>query len=198
MPVEDSEDMYIGPMCQVLFETQCPQTVSRVFSNRRLKVDLSDMIDWFVIGYCISNSDSTSSWFIPDVGPAEYLQSLSDGLHYSGNTIDLDSNSNQLTINMAVTFATKYFKIFPRLYPFTKAISELSTCVFTEDLPVLQNLSHYCSNLKVLRLRGLFASTEPPKLPKDTLVTIGLLLPQFNVVFDSLHEYPVLSELELK
>ena len=99
---------------------------------------------------------------------------------------------------MAVTFATKYFKIFPRLYPFTKAISELSTCVFTEDLPVLQNLSHYCSNLKVLRLRGLFASTEPPKLPKDTLVTIGLLLPQFNVVFDSLHEYPVLSELELK
>ena len=91
-----------------------------------------------------------------------------------------------------------YEQYFPGSTPLQKRYTELSTCVFTEDLPVLQNLSHYCSNLKVLRLRGLFASTEPPKLPKDTLVTIGLLLPQFNVVFDSLHEYPVLSELELK
>ena len=197
MPANNSEVIYIGPMCQVHFETQCPQNVSRVFRNRRLEVDLSDMIDWFVIGYCISNSDSTSLWFIPSVGPPKYIQSLSDGLHYSGNTIDLDSNSNQLVINMTVTFAKEYFEIFPRLYPFTKAISELSACLFVDDFPMLHILSHYCPNLKVLRLRGPFALTESPQLPKKTLVTVGLILPQFSVVFDSLHEYPSLSELHL-
>ena len=205
MPVNDSNAIYIGPMCQLLFEAQSSQYVSKVFKNRRLEVDLSlnDHFDWFVIGYCVVNSDNTSSWTIPDVESPRELQLLSDGLHYSNTCINWDQSAVRLAINMTVRkLANEYFKIFPKLYPFTQAISHLtlhhSTYLDDDGFSVLQNLSHYCPNLKSLHLLyDSFVLTETPQLPKDSLVTIGLALPRFSVVFYSLHGYQKLRELHL-
>ena len=193
----------IGPLCQLLFETQISQNVSKVFSHCQLEVILSDPFDWFVIGYCIANSDNTSMWDIPNIESPRHLQLLSDGLHYSGSTANLNLSPSGLRINMTITnLASEYFKVFPRFYPYTKVISHLVLFDLTDSgddgFSVLQNLSHYCPSLKLLYLlHGSGTLTELPQLPKETLVTVGLVLPQFNVVFGSLHEYPSLSELHL-
>ena len=204
--------MYIGPMCQLLFETQSSQAVSNVFGHRRLEVNLglSNHFDWFAIGYCIVNSDKTnSSWNIPKVESPQELKLLSDGLHFSdwerAVPSQINMNSSKLAINMTIrTSANEYFKIFPKLYPFTKAISHLNlshpTYLDDDGFSVLQNISHYCPNMQTLYLLLDFESfvlIESPRLPKETLVTIGLALPQFSVVFDSLHEYSKLRELHL-
>ena len=204
MPVNNSEAMYIGPICQLLFETQSSQIVSNVFGHRRLEVNLglNNHFDWFAIGYCIVNSDKTSSWNIPDVESPQELKLLSDGLHYFNWE---QQSSSKLAINMTIrTSANEYFKIFPMLYPFTKAILHLNlshpTYLDDDGFSVLQNLSHFCPNMQTLYLLLDFESfvfIESPRLPKETLVTIGLALPQFSVVVDSLHEYPKLRELHL-
>ena len=200
----NSKAMYIGPMCQLLFETQSSQIVSNVFSNRTLEVNLTlnDHVDWFVIAYCIFSSSNTSSWNILNVGSPQELQLLSNGLHYFNRKLN---RSSRLAINMTIrTSANEYFKVFPKLYPFTKAVSHLnlyhSTYLDADGFSVLQNLSHYCPNMQTLYLlldSESVALTESPRLPRETLFTIGLALPQFSVVFDSLHEYSKLRELHL-
>ena len=193
----------IGPICQLLFETQSPQKVSNFFSNKRHMVTFYDPFECFAIGYCIANSDNTSSWDILNLESLQHLQLLSDGLHYFKNTMDM--SSSEVTIKMSIwNSANEHFKIFPRLYPFTKAITHIllndtdSSYPDNTSFSVLQNLSHYCPNLKSLYIIcGSFVLTKPPSIPEETIVTIKLELPHDSVEFDSLHKFRALSKIQL-
>ena len=197
----------IGPICQLLFESQSPQKVSEVVGHyRRIEVTTTSQFDWFVIGYCIATSNTNSSWNIRYLGSPHNLRLLSDGLHFSKNIFNLDRSG--LEINMRILSFSVIYRLaeysihFSSLYPYTEAISHLSlggiidtnTCCFH----VLQNISHYCPYLKSLDIGfGSFVSTKPIDIPKGTMVTIRLLLPHHSVLLDSLHQYQSLSEIQL-
>ena len=205
---KDSEKI-IGPICQLLFESQSPQKVSEVVGHyRRIKVTTTSQFDWFVIGYCIANSNNKSSWNIDYLRSPHHLQLLSDGLHYSKNIFNLDLSGLKIDMKIPdiVISPVEYSTHFSSLYPFTKAISHLSLgsdffmhadgneCCFH----VLQNLSYYCPYLKSLEInQWSFVSTKPLDIPRGTIVTIILKFPRDSVVFDSLHQYQSLSEIHL-
>lgn len=51
-------------LCHLLFEAQVPQTVSQMFAHKKTilaEMALRTSLDWFVVGYCVGNSDNTSS-----------------------------------------------------------------------------------------------------------------------------------------
>ena len=203
-----TDSRVIGPLCQLLFESQSPQRVSDMFSHMKISPFLGDIFNWFAIGYCIANSNNNSSWNVRYLKTPQDLQLLSHGLHYSKSSIHL--NLSGLTINMYITLnlasPAKYSTLFSMLYPFTKAISHLSLSKYMySDKPypddeccfhVLQNLSYYCPNLKSLSL-SIDVSKKPLDIPKETMVTITLMLPRHSVLFDSLHRYQSLSEIRL-
>ena len=209
--LSETNSMVIGPLCQLLFESQSPQTVSDMFSHMKISPLLSATFDWFAIGYCIANSNNKSSWNIKFLNSPQQLQLLSRGLHYSKNNINL--NLSGLTINMSITFSklaspAKFSTLFSTLYPFTKAISHLSLSMYNNGsypddeccFHALQNLSYYCPNLKSLSLSmqyRSFVSKKPLDIPKETMVTIRLTLLRHSVLLDSLPQYQSLSELYL-
>ena len=200
----------IGPLCQLLFESQSPQKVSDMFSQTELDLFVSETFDWFAIGYCIANSNNKSSWNINFLNSPQHLQLLSHGLHYSKNNIHLDLSG--LTINMYISLKlaspAKYSALFSTLYPFTKAISHLSLTSYNDEIyphdeccfHVLHNLSFCCPNLKSLSLSifgGCFVSKKPLDIPKEVMLTFQMMLPRHSVLFDSLHQYQSLSEIHL-
>ena len=77
-------------LCQLLFESQSPQLVSTVFSGRRVWPNYASPLDWFATGYCITHSDTTSSWNVQFKTTfsrtSQHLQAFSSGLHYSSTT----------------------------------------------------------------------------------------------------------------
>ena len=217
MPESDSKkNIVIGPICQLLFEAQSPQKVSDLLSHSRIVVDAfsykSNTFDWFVIGYCIANSNKKSSWIVR-VNSPQYLQLLSNGLHYSNSNISLDLSG--LSINMyiyisrsAMCSPAKYSTLFSQLYPFTKAISQLSLVfrsgyeAYSVDescFHVFQNLSYYCPYLKSLSLEiyESFVLKNPLDIPKETMVTTMLKFSHSSVVLESPNPFKSLSEIRL-
>ena len=53
-------------LCQLLFEAQSPQLVSKIFAYTSVdnKFGGRSSLDWFVYGYCVANSDQSSTWFL--------------------------------------------------------------------------------------------------------------------------------------
>ena len=198
----------IGPFCQLLFEAQSPQLVSRLFSFKKsiaktvvFRNMINSSLDWFSKGYCIANSDNTSSWVVTLDEFGVNLQMLSDGMHYSIDTQIWDERFGP-AIEMRLT--ADFLKTFSRLYPFSKAITQLRILYADLELDdksvsVLQNLSYFCPKLTLLVLPEISSSSfmNSFQLPKETLSTMWLKLPLHNVLFESLHEYKALKELHL-
>lgn len=192
-------------LCHLLFEAQVPQTVSRIFAHKKTilaEMALKTSLDWFVVGYCVGNSDNTSSWELNAYSPT--LKILSDGLYYSNSAIVWDENSRPL---ITITFLDSHdcLEILNRiLYPFTRLIVGISHhhCTLNpedEGVFVLYNLSHYCPKLAYLKLPELNSSflTELPQLPSKTLASLEVRLPEYSVVVDNIQEYTSLTELNL-
>ena len=209
LPGEDLEFTYIlSPLCQLLFEAQSPQTVTKIFAQKEIILDelTNSPLDWFVLGYCIANSGNTSTWIVTvsHLVPNQLLQMLSNGMRYATNIKTWNEKS---TASIKVTLrepAVNFLAVFPNLYPFTRSISELrisSEIHFSQESDfILQDLSYYCPNLEILELPAEFSSSflmNKPKLPQESLISIKLTIPYYNIVFDSLHEYQSLNELHL-
>ena len=153
---------------------------------------MSSPLDWFTTGYCITHSDTTSSWSVGfgDSGSTpspQCLQAFSSGLHYSSTTTHRSEGTGSLTELTISTDSDKsdspYLEIFPSLFPYSQAITELvlwgDLCSDDRGVPVLQQLSHYCPRLRRLilpRLRPPYLSLVP-QLPQHTLDTLILKLP---------------------
>ena len=176
-------------LCQLLFECQSPQLVSTVFSKIRVELDESEMsspFDWFVTGYCIKCSDTTALWNIRfnDSSP-QCLQAFFSGLHYpsTGTHKSVGTGTIEELLIFAIGRASDYLVVFPYLYPYTEAITELHLHgdSYSDDggVPVLQQLSHYCPKLRKLTLPKLHPPylSRVPQLPQDTLHTFMLTLP---------------------
>ena len=200
----------LGSLCQVLFEAKSPQLVTKVFSHKKIDVRnayLQTPLNWYVLGYCIVNSDSTSTWAI-HYRIADLLRMLSDGLHHTAHHIDWNEESAPKIILIVnrILETCKFYHEFAKLYPFTKTITQLHlqrdtlSRNDTYAALVLQNISNYCPRLRVLRLPKLMFKTsmwtEAPTFPR-TLVHIQLTLPQYSMVFKNLHHYQDLKSLVL-
>ena len=151
---------------------------------------MSSPLDWFTTGYCITHSDTTSSWSVWfDGSPPRCLQAFSSGLHYSSTTTHRSEGTGSLT---ELTLSTprsdesdsSYLEIFPSLFPYSQAITVLTLdgsdlCSDDRGVPVLQQLSHYCPRLRELLLPELPPPylSQVPQLPQHTLDTLTLYLP---------------------
>ena len=207
----DSDILY--PFCQLLFEAQSPRSVSEVFTHK--SVDASDEffylqdqvslhIYYYVLGYCIANSDKTSTWFVEITSHESFLHIFSDGMHYLNNTVSWNETCGPSSLDLALQYnsvvSTGYLEVFSRLYPFTERTSELflefELSSGDEVVSLLHRLSYYFPRLVMLQLPSLSSPiiTESPRL---TLTTLKLTLPHYNVVFDQLHGYQALKELWL-
>ena len=180
-------------LCQLLFESQSPHLVSTVFCGRRVQIDyvkMSSPLDWFTTGYCITHSDTTSSWSVQfNEDSHQCLQAFSSGLHYSSTTTHRSEGTGSLTELILNTDPgsdesdSPYLEIFPSLFPYSQAITILilwgDLCSDDRGVPVLQQLSHYCPRLRKLR----FPRLRPPylllvpQLPQHTLDILIFYLP---------------------
>ena len=205
-------------LCQLLFESQSPHLVSTVFSGRRLQNDdyeMSSPLDWFTTGYCITHSDTTSSWSV-GFGDGLYslspqcLQAFSSGLHYSSTTTHRSEGTGSLTeLTLCSDFnysLFEYLEIFPSLFPYSQAITVLELhgdlCSDDRGVSVLQQLSHYCPQLRELQLPGLRPPnlSQVPQLPQHTLDTLILKLPLMkddSVLGHHLQQFLALKHLYL-
>ena len=210
----------IGSLCQILFEANSAELVSKFFSNKRIYIRnyyLQTLFNWYMLGYCIANSDNTSTWVIR-YRIADLFLMLSDGLHFFADTIDLKKGSGPkieiylpesvLRLKNTPSDNGSFYNVFPRLFPFTRLITKLDfeIDVLSKDeahstVSLLHNVSHYCPNLEVLLLpqfpNNYTVWTVTPTFPR-TLMHIGLSLSQHSVLFDSLHNYQALKVLSLK
>ena len=164
--------------------------MSTVFSGRRVQIyhyKMSSPLDWFTTGYCITHSDTTSSWSVWFDESPQCLQAFSSGLHYSSTTTHRSEGTGSLT---ELTLRTRSnesvspcLEIFPSLFPYSQAITVLrlygDLCSDDRGVPVLQQLSHYCPRLRELRLPRLLPPylSQVPQLPQHTLDTLTLSLP---------------------
>ena len=147
--------------------------------------EMSSPLDWFVTGYCITYSDTTSLWNVKfKHNSPQRLQAFSSGLHYSStNTHSVGAGTIERLHISDKDHTSGYLEVFPYLYPYTKAITvlKLSGELHSGDggVPVLQQLSHYCPRLKDLKLPKLHPPylSLVPQLPQDTLHTLELTLP---------------------
>ena len=162
-----------------------------MFSGRRVQLDryqITSPLDWFATGYCISDSDTTSSWSVKfkDDSP-QCLQAFSSGLHYSSTTTHRSGGTGSLTKLTLITDnddpVSPYLETFPSLFPYSQAITKLQLygdlCSDDRGVPVLQQLSHYCPRLRELMLPTLCPPNLSlvPQLPQHTLDTLTLVLP---------------------
>ena len=160
-----------------------------MFSGRRVQIDkyeMSSLLDWFTTGYCITHSDTTSSWSMKLKDSPQCLQAFSSGLHYSSTTTHRSEGTGSLT-KLALTtpedeLGSPYLEIFPSLFPYSQAITKLQLgdlCSDDRGVPVLQQLSHYCPRLRELSLPRLHPPylSHVPQLPQHTLDTLLLDLP---------------------
>ena len=149
---------------------------------------ITSPLDWFATGYCITDSDTTSSWSVHfDNDSTQCLQAFSSGLHYSSTTTHRSGGTGSLTeLTLSVppiVPVSPYLETFPSLFPYSQAITVLELygdlCSDDRGVPVLQQLSHYCPRLRKL----LLPRPHPPylslvpQLPQHTLDTLTLRLP---------------------
>ena len=149
---------------------------------------MTSPLDWFATGYCITHSDTTSSWSVEfkDDSP-QCLQAFSSGLHYSSTTTHRSGGTGSLTeLTLSIDSddpISPYLETFPSLFPYSQAITELELlgylCSDDRGVPVLQQLSHYCPRLRQLTLPTLHPPylSLVPQLPQHTLDTLSLRLP---------------------
>ena len=167
--------------------------MSTVFSGRRVQnydYMKPSPLDWFTTAYCITHSDTTSSWSVVfHDSPPQCLQAFSSGLHYSSTTTHRSEGTGSLTELTLITKLNEsdspYLEIFPSLFPYSQAITVLelrgALCSDDRGVPVLQQLSHYCPRLRELELPRLrppyLSQAQVPQLPQHTLDTLTLYLP---------------------
>ena len=189
-------------VCQLLFETQSPQLVSKIFAYTSVdnKFGGRSSLNWFVYGYCVANSDQSSTWYLKFFSNEE-LQSFSDGMHYSVATADWDEKYKPLiTMYFVKQNASVFLEVFNSLYPFTRAITAVRLGNCLESVLTLQKLDYYCPRLTTLELPELTNSsflTSKFQLPLS-LTRLKMYLPDFDIIFDNIHQYQALTELYIR
>ena len=146
-------------ICHLLFESQSPEMVSKVFSGRESfslnPKKMTTSLDWFTTGYCIAHSHILASWKLTYSDSLyqhipQYLQMLSAGLCYSPNTARA-SVSIRMSVNLFRSLP-ECLQVFPSIC--TQAITDLvlySELQLGDDaICVLQRISLFCPWLRRL------------------------------------------------
>ena len=211
---------YIYFLCHLSFEAKSPQILSTMLSSRNVDpfvhFDPSgrhiDTFGLFLLGYCIANSDNTTTWDIRDLRYCKQdnrhtvfatftictcFSMISDGLYYSLNTTARPS------VQMEIYWYCLLQNI-PRINLLTSVTSQLygidgQKLKSGDGFSLLQSISHFFPRLLLLELPILsFILTDSPQLPKSLVTIRDLTLPHYKVLLDNLHEYPALEDLEIR
>ena len=120
--IDDAHEMVAFMDCQLLFEAQAPQTVSKLYAHRRIVIPYDSLSTFlFSIGYCIANSDSTTSWYLPL--HLYNLHMLVKGLQFSLNDLDSQERHGPSAVNLSITgFPTMFSDSILSMYPFTNEV----------------------------------------------------------------------------
>ena len=195
-------------VCQLLFEAQSPQLVSEMFANCNVAIKTyalgKSSLDWFIYGYCVANSDHSSTWHLTFLF-IKYFLSFSDGMKYSvEDTADWDERYKpSITIQYVPqkNFSV-FFEAFIRLYPFTKAVTgfHFCDCVYLDgSSQVLRKLFHYSprvTSLVLPRVRNSLFLTTTFQIP-STLTQLMLYLPDYDLLFDNITRFQDLTVLHI-
>ena len=216
---EHLDDNYIVSLCQLSFEAESLQILSKFFSLRMVEINsfhLYDSLDIFLIGYCIANSDDTTIWAIRDykqfrisaagsfkftkIITCTHLSMVSDGLYYSLNNTGWNARRSQPSVHMKIP--VKCLQDIPRIHLLTSVTSELS--FYDEKLDsgegssLLYSISHFFPRLVSLQFPKLsFILTDSSQLPQSLVSIRHLTFPHYKVLLDNLHEYPALEDLDI-
>ena len=125
------------PLLHLLYETQCPQLIQStlVTSRKYISVSGRSALDWFVIGYCVSNS--TRTWRVEKkatVNP-EYFNHLVMGLKLAPQ--DGSGEGKIVSLDLCGLWP-EILMIFSWLIPFTKNVSSIRIDVPKQNLHKLK------------------------------------------------------------
>ena len=207
-----SSSKFILEFCQVLFETQSPQLVLKLLAESTIAVGndhLDSPLDRFVVAYCIVNSGKTSTWRLTRIH-YKHLRNLSHNMH-AVQPSDWNEGEHRPSIELFLgKFAKLFLKSFHMLCPFTKSITTVSLFHFQGNkVHTLQQQLLYFPQLTKVTLpqltyrpalyqpKGSLIMTKMLHLP-ESLRTLGLFLPHYDVLFKNLYKYKSLSELHIR
>ena len=182
-------------VCQLLFEAQSPQTVSKLFAHRRIVIPFDSFSTFlFSIGYCIANSDNTTSWYLPLY--LHNLHMLVKGLQFSLNDLDSQDRHGPSAVNLSITgLPTMFSDSILSTYPFTNeiVIHGYLNAKDNQMVYLLQDL-RYDFQLADFNLSKYisYLLTESPAL---SLVRIKL---NYSSVFDILHVDQALATTQVE
>ena len=116
-------------LCQVLFEAQSPELVSKLFSTGCFKPVVNTTLDAVVTGYCISCSSPQSNWeiyFLGHTHKPQHLRMLATGLHY----LNKPKNGGHITRLVLDTWdqLSQCIEVLPKLHPYTQELVDLQLC----------------------------------------------------------------------
>ena len=165
-------------------------------------------LDWFVIGYCIAQCDTTSSWNARFQHSPRCLYAFSSGLHYSSTSSRIGKTGSLTKLSILVLYEpiSPFLEAFDALFPYTQAITfmNLTGDLHSDDRGahvLLQQLSHFCPKLQHLDLPRLHPPyLSLPHLPLQTLDTLYITLPLMkddSTLGDHLQQYQSLKYLIL-
>ena len=159
-------------LLQLLFETQSRSLISSVFSKGKYLALPWEMtpLDWFVLGYCISNSSPYSEWDIQyeldHIDTLQSLQLLSKGVHYNSES----ERSGGIIRNISLLGANKLHQCIEAVIELGEYALDVTELTLGGDISpggqaakVLQQICYTCPRLVRLQLSSLssFASWHP-------------------------------------
>ena len=205
------ENFFIPQVCELFFEAQSSDPF---FANTNVKMPLdivndsfmhilSSPLDSFTSAYCfVKNSDNTSIWTIK-IKDRKHLQRLADGMHSALGLSNWDERSGPTLRTHFTQNVNDILEVFPRLYPFTKSITELTLSGDLNDkgAVIMSNLSYYCprlTSLLITRNSSRQSLTKMFQLPPEVnLTNVTLYLPYDNEMLNNLHHYQAVDVLHI-
>ena len=213
--IEQTKQMkyfFIPQMCEMLFEAQSsdllfngstvmlPATNTGNFSQQFVNDLIEAPLTSFATAYCfVRNSDSTSTWILT-INERNHLQRLADGMHsaYRDETWkEKDTPSLRLHLTHNIN---DILEVFPRLYPFTKSITQLNLSgdLNEKGTLIMKKLSYYCPKLASLLITRKSFRPDVFQLPKDMdLTRVTVFLPSDEKLLHNLHLYQAVTELRI-
>ena len=115
-------------LLHLLYETQCPQLIQStlVTNGDFISVSGRSVLDWFVIGYCITNS--TSAWNVKKIATVnyEFFNQLVRGL----GLVPQDGSGRGRIVSLDVSGSlSENLNVLSQLTPFSEHVSSITLVV---------------------------------------------------------------------
>ena len=195
--IDDAHGQLAFMYCQLLFEAQVSQTVSKLFAHKKIVIPFDNLSTFlFSIGYCIANSDYTTSWYLPS--HLHNLHMLVKGLQFSLNELDSHNRHGPSAVNLSIHgLPTKFSDSILSMYPFTNeiVIHGYNNAKDNQVVYLLQDLRYDFQLAADFNLSKYISSllTESPELLISLVIELN-----YSSVFDILRVDQALAKAKVE